>query len=173
MIPTLWPRSGHGSTRAGLIFLTGLVGCGGDSALPTEPDPCPANLALMVGHWTGMAGNVRVTMSLAPKKVPVFKSSLDAMSGRGMADPPDENRDVPVSFQFICELGLISAIEADVPPAQAGAPPSGQVYTVGYLEVQSITANRLVAVLTPVSPGMNLPYPFEAQVQIEFGRPPA
>jgi hypothetical protein len=125
-----------------------------------------------------MAGDVRVTMALAPKKVQgsIFglPFTLDVMSGRGMADHPDDNHDISASFEFMCRsgLGLHSTVYADSTPAEAGAPPTGQVYRVGLIEIQSVTSTRIVAALKPVQAPVNRPNPFDAQVQIEFVRPP-
>lgn len=164
------------ATLAGLLLLAGVAGCG-DTPLPTEPDPCPADLAMMAGQWTGMAGDVRVTMQLVRTRVSRslfgFAYMVDVMSGSGVADHPEDTRDVTFAVEFSCALKVIStAMVAHVSSPGAGTP-VWSYYQVALLDVVSVSANQVVADLRPVPTTAGKPNPFDTDVRIVFERPPA
>ncbi|MFN2316040.1 MAG: hypothetical protein ABR551_09345 [Gemmatimonadales bacterium] len=168
-------RTRPNATLVGLLLLASLTGCG-DTPLPTEPDPCPADLAMMAGHWTGMAGDVRVTMQLAPTRFSDtffgFTTMHDAMSGAGMADHPEDSRNVTFSVKFWCFLGTISSSAmADAPPPEPGAPMMSS-YWVARLDVVSVSSTELVVDLRRAAPHTTLPNPFDTDLRIVFERPP-
>lgn len=162
------------SLFAGLLLLAGLAGCG-DGPLPLEPDPCAADLTLMAGHWTGMAGDVRVTMQLSPTRVYrflIFATALvDAMSGPGVADHPEDTLDVTFAVEFWCWDGLSSPLIVN-PPPESDAPVQSP-YPVASLSVVSVGATQLVADLKPSPTPSALPNPFGRNLRIVFERPSA
>ncbi len=163
------------SLFAGLLLLAVQAGCSSTSPLPTEPDTCPADLALMAGRWTGMAGDVRVTMQLAPTRFSDtflgFTTMHDAMSGAGLADHPEGSRNVTFSVKFWCFLGTISSwMMANAPPPEPGAPMVAS-YGVAKLDVVSVSATQLVVDLRRAASHWTLPNPFDADLRIVFTRP--
>lgn len=160
----------------GFFLLASMTGCGGDSPLPTEPDPCLADLSRSAGRWAGMAGDVSITMRLVPTRVSRslfgFSYTVAAIVGEAVADHPDDSRDVTLRMELHCDSGLItSTVVAKAPPSQPGAP-SPFAYEVARLQVVSVSATRLVADLVPTWTVPDLPNPFDAGARIVFERLP-
>lgn len=161
------------ASLVGLLLLAVLAGCG-DTPLPTEPDPCPAELTRTAGRWTGRAGEVRVTMRLVPTRVPRdffgFTFMADVVSGSGVADHPDDSRDVTFRVEFSCSSGRItSTVVANAPPPEPGAP-SPFAYDAATLNVVSVTSTQLVADLVRASASVERPNPFDTDARIIFER---
>lgn len=123
-----------------------------------------------------MAGDVRLSMRLVPVRVPRslfgFNYTEAVTAGEGVADHPDDTRDVTLRLEFSCSSGLItSSVLAKAPPSEPGAP-SPFSYEIATLQVVSVSSTHLVADLKHAQVSVGRPNPFDADARVVFERLP-